>query len=107
MRSPATRRGRWSVNVGSPQPSSRPDVTERPPYVAAGWIGAMMGTSFKPWDVAAGLHILSVSGGNVMNLEMGTGLGEGLRPGVVASNRGFLAPSARAVLLEIAQEDTV
>lgn len=76
-------------------------------YVAAGWIGAMMGTSFKPWDVAAGLHILSVSGGNVMNLEMGTGLGEGLRPGVVASNRGFLAPSARAVLLEIAQEDTV
>ena len=46
-------------------------------------------------------------GGNVMNLEMGTGLGEGLRPGVVASNRGFLAPSARAVLLEIAEEDTV
>ncbi len=73
-------------------------------YVAAGWIGAMMGTSFKPWDVAAGLHILTVAGGHVMNLEMGTGLGEGLRPGVVASNRGFLASSARAVLLEIAQE---
>lgn len=73
-------------------------------YVAAGWLGAMMGTAFKPWDVAAGIHILEVAGGEVMNLDMGTGLPEGLRPGVVASNRGFFAPTAREVLLGIAQD---
>lgn len=73
-------------------------------YVAAGWLAAMTGTAFKPWDVAAGLHILRVAGGSILNLDMGTGLPDGLRPGVVASNRGFLAPTAREVLLEVAQD---
>lgn len=71
-------------------------------YVAAGRLGAMMGTNFKPWDVAAGIFILRAAGGNALNVDLGTDLPDGLRPGVVASGAGFLAPTARAVMLEVA-----
>ena len=71
-------------------------------YVAAGWLGAMSGTAFKPWDVAAGLHILRIAGGGALNVDLATELPWGLRPGVVAHGRNFDAPTARAVMREIA-----
>ena len=70
-------------------------------YVAAGRLGAMLGTNFKPWDVAAGIHLVRVTGGRVVNLDLGTGLADGLRPGVLASGRDFEAPTARAIIAEV------
>lgn len=69
--------------------------------VAAGWVGASMGVGFKPWDVAAGIHMVRVAGGEVLNLPMGTDLPDGLRPGVVASGRNLDASTARRVLWEV------
>lgn len=69
--------------------------------VAAGWCGAMIGTSFKPWDVAAGIHLVRVAGGRVLNLPVGTDLPEGLRPGVVVSARQLDAVTAASVLHEV------
>lgn len=69
--------------------------------VAAGWCGAMIGTSFKPWDVAAGIHLVRVAGGRVLNLPLGSGQPDGLRPGVVASARQLDACTATALLREL------
>lgn len=69
--------------------------------VAAGWIGASMGVSFKPWDVAAGIHLVKMAGGKVLNLPMGTGEPDGLRPGVVSSVGTLDAVTARRVLGEL------
>ena len=70
--------------------------------VAAGWIGVAMGFTFKPWDVAAGIHLVKVAGGHVLNLPLATGLPEGLRPAIVASVGTLDAHTARAVLEEVA-----
>lgn len=69
--------------------------------VAAGWMGASMGVSFKPWDVAAGIHLVKVAGGRVLNLPMGTDEPDGLRPGVVASVGTLDAVTARRILAEL------
>lgn len=69
--------------------------------VAAGRCGAMIGTSFKPWDVAAGIHLVRVAGGRVLNLPLGTDLPEGLRPGIVASARQLDASTACSILHEL------
>lgn len=71
--------------------------------VAAGWAGAMLGVSFKPWDVAAGIHMVRVAGGQVLNLPGTTSLPDGLRPIVVASARSLDAPTARSVAREVQQ----
>lgn len=60
--------------------------------VAGGWVGCVVGTSFKPWDVAAGLHLVRVAGGRIHTEDFGTSLPEGLRPGIVVSV-GTLVPS--------------
>lgn len=72
--------------------------------VAAGWCGAMIGTSFKPWDVAAGIHLVRVAGGRVLNLPLGTDLPEGLSPGIVASARQLDAATARGILRELDED---
>ncbi|WP_165218002.1 inositol monophosphatase family protein [Schaalia sp. ZJ1691] len=69
-------------------------------YIAAGRCGAMIGTAFGPWDVAAGLHLVKVSGGFVLNLDFGQQLPDGLRAGVVAACRGLTPTTAIEVLLE-------
>ena len=67
-------------------------------YIAAGWTGAMIGTMFKPWDVAAGLHILRTAGGYALNLPLHTDLPDGYAPGVVAAGANFHPAAAEAVM---------
>lgn len=74
--------------------------------VAAGWIGVTMGFTFKPWDVAAGIHLVKVAGGKVMNLPMDTDLPNGLRPAIVASVGTLDAKTARSVLEEVAESQS-
>lgn len=69
--------------------------------VAAGWCGGLLGMSFGPWDVAAGIHLVKTAGGYVLNLPMGTGLPEGLRPGVLATAGTYDPVTARSVLEEV------
>ena len=69
--------------------------------VAAGWIGVSMAAALKPWDVAAGIHMVRVAGGHVLNLPMGTDLPDGLRPGVVASVGTLRASTAEGILREL------
>ena len=69
--------------------------------IAAGWAGAMIGIGFKPWDVAAGIHMVKVAGGHVLNLPLRTDLPDGLRPGVAAWGRDLDAPTVTSVLREI------
>lgn len=68
--------------------------------VAAGWVGALIGPAFAPWDVAAGIHLIRVAGGHVLNLPMDTDLPYGLRPCVVASVSTLDAKTAKRVALE-------
>lgn len=68
--------------------------------VAAGWEGAMLGMSFGPWDVAAGIHLVNVAGGNVVNLSTSDSLPDGLRPAVLASTAGLNAKTGERVLRE-------
>lgn len=72
--------------------------------VAAGWAGGALGTSFGPWDVAAGIHLVKVAGGNVINLPMRSALPEGLRPAVLATVGTLSAPTAEKILYEANQE---
>lgn len=67
-------------------------------YIAAGWTGAMIGTMFKPWDVAAGLHILRAAGGRALNLPLHTDLPDGYAPGVVAAGANFVPETANAIM---------
>lgn len=66
--------------------------------VAGGWAGCVIGMSFKPWDVAAGLHLVRIAGGHVHTEPFDTGLPEGLCPGIVASV-GTLQPTTALVVL--------
>lgn len=68
-------------------------------HIAAGWTGAMIGTMFKPWDVAAGLHIVRTAGGWALNLPLHTELPDGYAPGVVAAGANFHPATAEAVML--------
>ncbi len=73
--------------------------------VAAGWVGVAVGISFKPWDVAAGIHLVRVAGGTVLNLNYKTNLPDGLRPVVVASGANFQAETAERITLEAIKTD--
>lgn len=69
--------------------------------VAAGWQGALLGTSFGPWDVAAGIHLVKMAGGSVLNLSYrADNLPEGLRPALLATAGSLDAPTGRKVLRE-------
>lgn len=67
-------------------------------YIAAGWTGAMIGTMFKPWDVAAGLHILRTAGGWALNMPLHTELSDGYAPGVVAAGANFHPTTAETIM---------
>ncbi len=71
--------------------------------VAAGWEGAVLGMSFGPWDVAAGIHLIRVAGGTVVNLNLGGDLPDGLRPALVASVGTLCAKTGERVLGEYVQ----
>ncbi len=71
--------------------------------VAAGWCGGMLATGFAQWDVAAGLHLIRMAGGKVLNLPMGTDLPEGLRPGLAVSVGSLDAVTIRRILTEVDQ----
>lgn len=75
--------------------------------VAAGWIGVTMGFTFQPWDVAAGIHLVKMAGGEVLNLPLDTDLPDGLRPAIVASVGTMRASTARAILEEVAANPVV
>ncbi len=69
--------------------------------VAAGWQGALLGGGFEPWDMAAGIHMVRVAGGRVLNLGSENTLPDGLRPGVLAMGANLDAPTAERVLREL------
>ena len=69
--------------------------------VAAGWQGAVLGAAFGPWDVAAGIHMIRVAGGSVLNLGREDQLPDGLRPALVATGANMDAPTARRILIEL------
>lgn len=101
-RHPARSLAHETLLVGAYQATRRPGAAALDlAMVAAGWCGAMLGTSFKPWDVAAGIHLVRVAGGRVLNLPLGTDLPDGLRPGIVASARQLDAGTAASVLREL------
>ena len=66
--------------------------------VASGRAGAMLAGTMKPWDVAAGIHMVKVAGGNVVNAPMGTDLPDGVRPGVAAWVGSMEAPVLQELL---------
>lgn len=68
--------------------------------VAGGWVGCVIGVSFKPWDVAAGLHLVRIAGGRVHTESFGTGLPEGLCPGIVASVGTMVPTAARSAMAD-------
>lgn len=72
--------------------------------VAAGWMGGVLATSFQPWDVAAGIHLIKVAGGNTLNLPMGGDQPDGLRPGIAASVGTLDAVTIRRLLTELDTE---
>ncbi|MDU0968673.1 MAG: inositol monophosphatase [Actinomycetaceae bacterium] len=68
-------------------------------HVAAGHVGVAVATSVKPWDVAAGFHLIRVAGGHVTTYPRGlTDLPEHLRPAFVASQATLDAVTAKRVM---------
>ncbi len=57
-------------------------------HVAAGWSDATMGFDTKPWDVAAGAHILAQAGGRYTGFDAGREIG---RP---QASRDYVAQGA-------------
>lgn len=70
--------------------------------VAAGWLGAFLATNLGPWDAAAGVHMINVAGGKVINLNspIHPDQPEGLRPIVLASVATMEPGLAEQVLQE-------
>ncbi len=71
---------------------------------AAGWNGGLLATKLGPWDVAAGIHMVKVAGGKVINLPMGTDRRDGLRPGVLAALGSFEPVTAERILIELNEQ---
>lgn len=69
--------------------------------VAGGWLGAVIGVKFGPWDVAAGLHIIKMAGGKVIdfNIPSREAVSEGLRP-LVLAHCGSLEPTVAARIVK-------
>ena len=62
-------------------------------HVAAGWCDATVGFDTKPWDVAAGAHLVRMSGGNFVGLPMDGDLPAHLSPGFLATGPQAAFPS--------------
>lgn len=61
--------------------------------ISAGRVAALFAATLKPWDVAAGVHLVKISGGTVQDRAMGTDLAPGLRPAVAAASAGLEVPT--------------
>ncbi|MDO5728714.1 MAG: inositol monophosphatase family protein [Actinomycetaceae bacterium] len=70
-------------------------------HLAAGRAGAFFATSLKPWDVAAAVHLVKVSGGTIDQKNLGTDVPAHLGPAVAASAASFDSPTLRRVLTTI------
>ena len=73
-------------------------------YTAAGWADAALYVDTKPWDVAAGVHLLRAAGGTWLSGTWlsGTRLGEDhTAPVALALAPGRRAPTAERVMSEI------
>lgn len=70
-------------------------------HVAAGRAGAFFATALKPWDVAAGGHLVRVAGGSLIDSPLGTDTQPGFGPAVAASARGLDAPTLSRVLQQV------
>lgn len=69
-------------------------------HIAAGRAGAFFATGLKPWDIAAGAHLVRVSGGTVIDAPLDTDTQPGFGPAVTARARGLEAPTlSRALTL--------
>ena len=68
--------------------------------VAAGHTAVAFGTTMRPWDVAAGIHMVRVAGGNVKTFETSQNRNEPeyLRGAFVASACGLNPVTAHAVV---------
>ncbi|MDO5719296.1 MAG: inositol monophosphatase [Actinomycetaceae bacterium] len=62
-------------------------------HIAAGRAGAFFATALKPWDIAAGAHLLRVAGGAVIDAPLDTDTPPGFGPAVAASAKGLDAPT--------------
>lgn len=72
-------------------------------HVAAGWCDATVGFDTKAWDVAAGAHLVEMSGGSYRGLFHGAGPGPAhLAPGFIAQGPGADYPSLRTAADRIA-----
>lgn len=71
--------------------------------VAGGWLGAVIGVKFGPWDVAAGLHLIKIAGGKVLNFNVPgrESVADGLRPLVLAHPGSLDAKVATRIVKEI------
>lgn len=70
-------------------------------HLAAGRAGAFFATSLKPWDVAAAVHLVKVSGGTVHQKTMGKDVPVNLGPAVAASAAGLGTPTLEKVLATV------
>ncbi|MDO5049717.1 MAG: inositol monophosphatase [Actinomycetaceae bacterium] len=74
--------------------------------VAAGRAGALFAATLKPWDVAAGVHLVLVSGGTIADRALGTDLPAGLRPAVAAAGAGLEIPTLMNILDSVEAQAT-
>lgn len=73
-------------------------------HVAAGWADATIGFDTKAWDVAAGAHLVRMSGGSYRGLHHGGEPGpDHLAPGFIAQGPGADYPSLRTAAQRIAE----
>ncbi len=74
--------------------------------ISAGRAGALFAATLKPWDVAAGDHLVRISGGTVQDRALGTDLPAGLRPAVAAASAGLEVPTLIELLDKVEEQET-
>ncbi|MDO5034172.1 MAG: inositol monophosphatase [Actinomycetaceae bacterium] len=72
--------------------------------VAAGRAGALFATRVKPWDVAAGAHLVTVSGGHVDLRDLGEGELAGMQPAIAATSAGLQSQTLKDLLDKVEAE---
>ncbi|WP_072340363.1 inositol monophosphatase family protein [Actinomyces urinae] len=68
--------------------------------VAAGRAGAVFATRIKPWDIAAGVHLVRVSGGHVDQRDLGNE-GTGTQPAIAATSAGLKSEMLASLLDQV------
>lgn len=74
-------------------------------HVAAGWCDASVGFDTKPWDIAAGAHLIRMAGGSYRGLSFGKAVAaDHLCEGFVAQGPGANYPSLTHAASAVAQQ---